>query len=105
MLRLLKPFFGLVIRIVSSRRDLLLENLVLRQQIAVLRHRHSQPRFAPTDRLLWILLSRLWPTWRHALLLVAPETVARWHRAGFRLYWKWVSRHRKRAGRKCVSRE
>lgn len=52
-----------------------------------------------------MLLSRLWPGWKRALIVIQPETVVRWHRAGFKLYWSWLSRHRKRAGRKCVSRE
>jgi transposase InsO family protein len=51
------------------------------------------------------MLLRLWAGWRRALILVQPETVVRWHRAGFKLYWTWISRHRIRVGRKCVSRE
>jgi transposase InsO family protein len=47
----------------------------------------------------------MWSRWKQALILVQPETVIRWHRAGFRLYWTWLSRHRTRAGRKCVGRE
>jgi len=50
-------------------------------------------------------LQRLWPGWKQALILVQPETVVRWHRAGFKLYWTWLSRHRNRVGRKCVRRE
>jgi transposase InsO family protein len=92
-------------RSVRSRHGLLLENLALRQQLAVLKGRHPQPRFKTTDRLFWMLLSRLWPGWKRPLVLVQPETVVRWHRAGFKLYWTWRSRHRKRAGRRCVSRE
>jgi transposase InsO family protein len=51
------------------------------------------------------MLRRFWYRWREALILVQPETVIRWHRAGFKLYWTWLSRHRARVGRKCVSRE
>ena len=101
-LRLLVVFFT---RFFTSRRDLLLENLALRQQLALRRRRRPQPRFALSDKLLWVILRRLWPGWRSALLLVQPETVNRWHRAGFKLYWKWISRRRVRVGRKCVSRE
>jgi hypothetical protein len=50
-------------------------------------------------------MCRLWPEWKRVLLLVPPETVVRWHRTGFKLYWKWLSRHRGCAGRKCVSSE
>jgi putative transposase len=55
--------------------------------------------------LFWVILRQLWPGWKQALILVQPETVVRWHRAGFKLYWTWLSRHRKRAGRKYVSSE
>jgi transposase InsO family protein len=95
----------LLVRLVRSRRDLLLENLVLRQQLSVLKRKHPQPRFASPGKLFWVMLRRLWPEWRTALILVQPETVVRWHQTGFRLYWKWLSRHRVRLGRKCVSRE
>jgi transposase InsO family protein len=51
------------------------------------------------------MLRRLWPGWKQALTLIQPETVVRWHRAGFKLYWTWLSRRRAHVGRKCVSRE
>jgi hypothetical protein len=51
------------------------------------------------------MLRRFWPRWQRALILVQPETVVGWHRAGFKLYWTWLSRHRRRAGRKCVNKE
>src|SRR5271170_6194308 len=105
MLRLVKLLPVPVIRFFSSRRDLLLENLALRQQLAVLKRRHSHPRLAVTDRFFWVILRRFWSRWRQALILVQPETVVRWHRAGFKLYWTWLSRHGVRAGRKCVSKE
>jgi transposase InsO family protein len=105
MLRTLKLLLVLFVHSVRSRSDLLLENLALRQQIAVLKQRHPQPRFAAPDKLFWVILRRLWPGWKKALILVQPETVVRWHGAGFQLYWAWLSRHRVRVGRKCVSRE
>ena len=82
---MLRLFFGLLSRCVSSRRDLLLENLALRQQLAVLKARHPQPRFAAPDKLFWVLLRGLWPGWKQALVLMQPETVVGWHRAGFKL--------------------
>jgi hypothetical protein len=51
------------------------------------------------------MLRRLWPGWKQVLILVQPETVVRWHPAGFKHYWTWLSRHQKRVGRKCVHRE
>jgi putative transposase len=92
-------------RLFRSRRDLLLENLTLHQQLAVLKQKRPVPRLAPQDKFFWVAMRRLWPGWRQALILVQPETVVRWHRTGFKLYWKWLSRHRTGAGRKCVNRE
>ena len=102
---LLRLLFFLFIRSLRSRRHLLLENLALRQQLAVLARRRSHPRFSAPDKLLWVVLRRLWTGWRKALILAQPDTVVLWHRSGFKLYWKWRSRDRKRPGRKCVSRE
>jgi putative transposase len=96
---------SLFVAIFRSRFDLLLENLALRQQLAVLKQLHHQPRLAPSDRVFWVMLRQFWPGWKQALILVQPETVVRWHRTGFRLYWMWLSRHRKRAGRKCIGKE
>ena len=79
------------------------ENLALRQQLLTLKRKHPRPRVAVSDKLFWVLLRRFWPEWKQALIFVQPETVVRWHRAGFKLYWEWLSRHRTRAGRKCVS--
>ena len=105
MPRSLRLLFVTLIRSACSRRDRLLENLALRQQLGVLKRRHPQPRFAAPDKLFWVMLRRLWPGWKRTLVLVQPETVVRWHRAGFKLYWTWLSRHRTLAGRKCVSKE
>ena len=105
MLRWLRLLSVLPVRFFHSRHDLLLENLALRQQLAALKRRHPQPRIPASDKLFWVVLRRLWPRWKQALILVQPETVLRWHRAGFKLYWAWLSRHRTRAGRKCVDKE
>src|SRR5258708_31770103 len=104
MLRLLRLLVVLSSRFFRSRRDLLLENLALRQQLGVFKQKPPQPRFAAADKLFWVMLSRFWAGWRRALILVQPETVVRWHRAGFKLYWTWISRHRIRVGRRCGSR-
>jgi putative transposase len=57
------------------------------------------------DKLFWAVVLRSWSGWKRVLVVVTPETVVRWHRAGFRLYWTWLSRHQVRTGRKRVSRE
>jgi transposase InsO family protein len=80
--------------LLQSRAALAAENLALRQQIAVLTRSAKPPRLRRRDRIFWVWLSRLWPGWRLSLLIVQPETVLRWHREGFRLYWRWKSRRR-----------
>jgi hypothetical protein len=105
MLRSLRLLVVLFARLFRSRRDLLLENLALRQQLGVFRQKHPPPQFAAPDKLFWVMLRRLWAGWRRALVLVQPETVVRWHRAGVKLYWAWISRHRSQPGRKSTSRE
>src|SRR5258708_38365120 len=87
-----------------TRTNLTLENLALRQQLALLRRRSYRPQFGCLDRLLWVWLSNQWAGWREALHLVRPETVIRWHRQGFRAFWTWKSR-RGRVGRPPVSSE
>src|SRR5947199_5015657 len=74
---------------VRTRRELALENLALRQQLAVWKARQPRPRLTERDRIFWIVLSRLWKNWRSSLQVVRPETVVRWHRRGFKLYWAW----------------
>ena len=87
-----------------TRADLALENLALRQQLALLRRRSKRPQFGRVDRLLWVWLSNRWAGWREALHLVRPETVIRWHRQGFRAFWTWKSRHG-RTGRPPIASE
>ncbi len=77
-----------------SQRELALENLALRQQLAVLKRRTKRPKLTNADRAFWVALSHLWPDWQDPLILVKPETVIRWHRKGFKLYWTWKSRNR-----------
>ena len=76
----------------SSRATIVAENLALRHQLAVLQRSVKRPRLRQRDRIFWVLLSRLWSGWRGSLAIVKPETVIRWHRQGFRLFWRWKSR-------------
>ena len=100
----LRALFLALIGCFRSRRDLVLENLALRQQLAVLAARQPRPRLAARDRVFWVILRRFWSDWRRVLLIVHPETVVRWHRAGFKMYWKWISRRRRKSGRKPTPR-
>jgi len=87
-----------------GRRALVLENLALRQQIAVYKRAQKRPRLRSTDRAFWALLSRLWDDWKTPLILVRPETVIRWHSQVFKLYWRRKSRAKK-IGRPRIPRE
>ena len=88
---------------VRGRKDLVLENLLLRQQLQVALRPRRRLSLQPRDRLFWVLLRRLVPDWRSYLLYVRPETVIRWHRRGWRSYWTW--RSRTRLGRPRLSTE
>lgn len=83
-----------VLSALQTQRGLAFENLLLRQQLAVLKENGPRPQLRRADRFFWMLVSRLWPRWRDALHLVRPETVIRWHREGFRYHW----------ARKCMKR-
>ena len=93
-----------LLRGVRTQRSLVLENLALRHQLAVHQRAARRPCLRRSDRLFWVLLSRLWSGWADALSLVKPETVIRWHRSGFKLFWTWKSR-RNGPGRPAVAPE
>jgi putative transposase len=105
MFRFIGLCFGTLIRLLRARRSLLLENLALRQQLAVLKRRHSRPRLDLLDKLFWVAIRRFWSAWQQSLIAVTPETVVRWHRGGFRLYWKLISKVRRPVGRPQTSKE
>ena len=96
---------GWIISVFRSREELLLENLALRQQLLALHAKRPRHRLSSVDKLFWVVLRRAWSGWKRSLILVTPETVVRWHRTGFRLYWSWISRAQKVVGRKPISRE
>src|ERR1039457_6712251 len=98
-------WFVLLVRVFRSHRSLLLENLALRQQLTVLKRKHPKPNLRVLDKLFWVLARRCWSAWEQSLIVVTPETVVRWHRASFRLYWSFISRVRKQVGRKRLSKE
>jgi len=105
MFRIIWLLVTTVFRCFHDRRTLLLENLALRQKLAVLKRKHSRPRLHTFDKLFWVLARKIWSGWKQALIIVSPETVVGWHRAGFRLYWSAISRTRRLLGRKRISKE
>src|SRR6202521_5207953 len=96
---------GAIVRFFHGRRRLLLENLALRQQLATLKRRYPRPRLSTFDRFFWGLARRFWAGWKQTLIVVGPETVVRWHRSGFALYWRVISRARRVTGRRRISKE
>jgi len=80
----------------ANRAALIAENLALRQQLAVVSRSAKRPRLRRRDRIFWVWISKVWRDWRSALVVVQPDTVVRWHRRGFKLYWHWKSRNRGR---------
>ena len=92
MIEFLKLFVHVVVSPFKTRAQLEAEIVVLRHQLNVLRRRvPSKPKLAIADRLLFVWLYRLFPSTLKAIAIVQPETIIRWHRAGFRLYWRWKS--------------
>ena len=104
MMDLLKLILGVLASLFRSRAKLEAEILILRQQINVLRRRApKRPHLYNTDRFLFVWLYHWFPSVLGAVAIVRPETIIRWHRAGFRAYWRWRSRNH--VGRPRVSAE
>lgn len=76
-----------LILVFSGHKQVALENVALRQQLAVFTRERKRPRLRDRDRLFWIALKRIWKEWRAALVMVQPETVIEWQRKRFKRYW------------------
>ena len=85
----------------KDRAQLVLENAALRHQLAVLKRSVTRPRIEDSDRIFWVMLRRLLKEWREALFFVKPDTIVRWHRRGFRYYWR--KRSKGKPGRPPIS--
>ena len=85
----IRIFLVFILGMLRNRTELAVENLALRQQLAVLTQRKRRPRLRSRDRIFWVWLSRLWVGWRSVLMIVQPDTVVRWHRQGFPLLHLW----------------
>ena len=104
MITLLLHLLRLLPFLVGGHRQLALENLALRQQLAAYKRTISRPKLRTLDRVLWVGLARVWTGWRRALVIVSPDTVLRWQRRRFREYWTQLSR-RPTGGRPPVNAE
>jgi putative transposase len=83
---------GMLTDFSRSKSELVAENALLRQQLLILRRQVKRPACTRMDRMLLVFLARMARTWKQALFIVQPETLLRWHRQGFKLYWKYKSR-------------
>ena len=84
-------FFGLfriVLLFGTPHRNLVLENIALRQQLAVYKRKQKRLELKAQDRWFWMVLAKIWAGWRKALFIVHPDTVVRWQRERFRAYWE-----------------
>ena len=84
-------WFRLIWLFTRGHQALVLENLALRQQLAVYKRNSKRPRLNRSDRMFWIALAGVWKGWRRVLVLVHPDTVVRWQRQRFRRYWAQLS--------------
>ena len=94
MVSLFLSFSGALRSAFRTHADLVVEDLALRPQLANFQRTSARSRLRKNDRAFERVLSRLWSRWADALVVVKPDTVVRWHRAGFRLFWRWKSRRR-----------
>ena len=103
MFSILNAFGLFVADLFKSRSRLEAENLFLRHQLTIaLRHAPPRLRLCGVDRALLVWMTRLWPGLLDMTEVVQPETILRWHRAGFKAFWRWKSRNR--AGRPKIDR-
>ena len=97
IMRWMKPrstslLLGTITDLAKGKSELLVENALLRQQLIILRRQVKRPACKKTDRFLMLLLAKILRTWKQTLLIVQPETLLRWHRELFRLFWKHKSK-------------
>jgi putative transposase len=104
MRTLLSAILAYVSAFVISRHQLAMEVVALRQQLAVYKRKQPHPKLRRSERLFWVVVRQMWDYWSGALILVKPDTVVAWHRAGYRLFWRWRSRPQ-RVGRPRVAEE
>jgi putative transposase len=83
---------GTIADLGRSKSELMAENVLLRQQLVILKRQVKRPACTKADRLLLVVLARMVRTWKQALVIVQPETLLRWHRQGFRLFWRQKSK-------------
>ena len=99
LIKFIFEFFG---QLFKSKQNLILENLMLRQQLNIYKRKNKRPKLETIDRVILVWISRTFSKWKSALVVVRPATVIGWHKKGFKLYWKRKSR---RVGRPNIDWE
>ena len=84
----------------TTKQDLILENLILRQQLNIYKRKNKRPKLENIDRIILVWISRVFSKWKSALVVAKASTLIGWHKKGFKLYWKWKSR---RVGRPNIN--
>ena len=92
LLSLTRALLRCTLAFFRSRNQQAVVELALRQQLATYSATGSKPRLTSLDRAFWVALFSFWPRWKEVLIIVKPDTVVRWHRRGFRLYWQSISK-------------
>src|SRR2546422_9169490 len=96
MLNAILSLFRMILLILGGYEQVALENLALREQLAIFQRSVPHPKIRPTDRLFWVCLRKVWKEWRSALVIVRPETVLDWQRRRFRLLVSIIPAHESR---------
>jgi hypothetical protein len=99
LVKLIAEFFRLLFK---SEQNLILENLMLRQQLNIYKRKNKKPKLENIDRIILVWISKIFSKWKSALVIVKPATVIGWHKKGFKLYWRRKSR---RVGRPNINWE
>src|SRR5438128_7633160 len=94
MLNAILSLFRMILLILGGYEQVALENIALREQLAIFQRSVRRPKIRPTDRLFWVCLRKVWKEWKSALVIVRPETVLDWQRRRFRRYWSQLSQHK-----------
>src|SRR5216684_2132063 len=103
MIAFLLGLFRMIWLVGGGQQAVVLENIALRQQLAIYKRKQKRPELLWRDRWFWMILAKVWKGWRRTLFLVHPDSVVRWQRDRFRAYWAWLSGRAGRLGRPRIS--
>ncbi len=105
LIKLLTIFLKIIQTLFKSKKELILENISLRQQLSIYQIKKISPKLTNVDRLFWIALKQVWEKWRDHLIIVKPETVIDWQRKRFKKHWTKICSQKRKSGRKRITKE